>query len=53
MSQRLRRDFGLVIRFVNNLQAVTTIKYNSVACFANAGTVEARSIESSTQQKEN
>jgi hypothetical protein len=26
---------------------------NTVACFANAGTVEARSIESSTQQKEN
>jgi hypothetical protein len=24
-----------------------------VACFANAGTLEARSIESSTQQKEN
>jgi hypothetical protein len=26
---------------------------NIVACFANAGTVEARSIESGTQQKEN
>jgi hypothetical protein len=30
-----------------------TTRYNIVACFANAGTVEARSIESSTQQKEN
>jgi hypothetical protein len=38
---------------MNEICFVFINKEHSVACFANAGTVEARSIESSTQQKEN
>jgi hypothetical protein len=35
MSQRLRRGFGLVIGFINNLQVVTTIKCYTIAALHN------------------
>jgi hypothetical protein len=35
VSQSLRRGFGLVIRFINNLQMLTTMNYYTIAALHN------------------